>query len=148
MSAITDTKVDRLLEGLKVGMTRRAACAAAGISKTSLYRMLENDPDGTFGTLIENAEGEAEAAFSEIIAKATLDPKNWTAAAWWLERRHPQDYARRDKVEMTGKDGGPIESRTVSELPDHERAALADAIRAHLRGEAEPARDPEGDRQG
>ena len=26
---------------------------------------------------------------------------SWQAAAWWLERRKSDDYARRDKVDMT-----------------------------------------------
>jgi hypothetical protein len=129
-------------------MTRRAAAAAAGFSKTTLYRMLDNDTDGTLVTAMEKAEGQAEAAYSTIVANAAADPKNWTAAAWWLERRHPADYAKRDKVEMSGPDGGPIESRDVTALPDHERLALAEAIRSHLRGEAQSARRPSGTREG
>ena len=35
------------------------------------------------------------------MTRAAQDPKTWTAAAWWLERRKNSDYARRDKVEMT-----------------------------------------------
>ena len=139
---VTSEQVEKLLNGLRLGMTRRAASASAGFSKTTFYRMLENDEDGTLGTAIEKAEAEAEATYTGIIAQATADPKNWTAAAWWLERRHPQDYGKKDRIEMTGKDGGPIEHHDVATLPDHERQALADAIRAHLRGEGEPAPDP------
>ena len=39
--------------------------------------------------------------FTAAVSRAAQDPKTWTAAAWWLERRKYQDYARRDKVEMT-----------------------------------------------
>jgi hypothetical protein len=142
---VTTDKVEKMLAGLRLGMTRRAASATAGYSKTTFYRMLENDADGTLGTAIEKAEAEAEATYTGIIAKATADPKNWTAAAWWLERRRPADFARHEKVEMTGKDGGPIDHRSISALPDHERQALADAIRTHLRGENEPVPDPASD---
>jgi hypothetical protein len=113
--------------------------------KTTLYRMLDRD-DGTLVTAIEKAEGEAEATYTKIVADAAV--KNWTAAAWWLERRRPDDFARRERVEMTGKDGGPIDTRNLSTLPDHERRALADAIRSHLRGEGEPEPSAAGDRQG
>jgi hypothetical protein len=140
--AVTDEAIEKLLGALRVGMTRRAAAGVAGFSKTTLYRMLDNDPDGTLVTAMEKAEAQAEATYSTIVANAAADPKNWTAAAWWLERRHPQDYAKRDKVEMSGPDGGPIESRDVTALPDHERQALAAAIRSHLRGEGEPAGGP------
>ena len=138
--AVTDQAVNRLIEALRIGMTRRAACGVAGFSATTLYRMMGND-DGTLVAAMEKAEAEAEATYSTIVANAAADPKNWTAAAWWLERRHPSDYAKRERVEMTGKDGGPIDYHELGTLPDHERAALAEAIRSHLRGEAEPAPD-------
>lgn len=100
-NAFSDEKVERLLAGLRLGMTRRAACASASVALRTFYRMLENDLDGTLGTLIERAEGEAEATYTAVIAQATIDPKNWTAAAWWLERRRHEDYARREKMDMT-----------------------------------------------
>jgi len=129
--SVSGEQTDKLLKGLRLGMTRRAASGFAGFSKTTLYRMIDAD-DGTLVTAIEKAEAEAEAEYSAIIAREAAVPKNWQAAAWWLERRHPQDYARRERVEMTGKDGGPIDHRDVSSLTDHEKAALAEAIRDHL----------------
>ena len=145
---VTDDNIERLLKGLRLGMTRRAAAGFAGFSKTTLYRMLEQD-DGTLGTAMEKAEAEAEATYSAIVARAAEEPKNWTAAAWWLERRHPQDYGKRERVEMTGANGGPIDTRDLSAaLSDHEREALASAIRAHLEGEDAPARSAEGTGEG
>ena len=98
-----------------------------------------NDPDDTLVTAVEKAEDEAEATYTALVAEAAVDPKNWTAAAWWLERRRPDHFARRERVEMTGKDGGPIDHRDITTLPDHERDALAEAIRRHLGGTEEPA---------
>ena len=97
--AVTSEQIDRLIEGLEHGMTRRAAAAFAGFSKSTFYRMLEAD-DGTLGTAIENAEGKAEAAYTKLVADAAVNPKNWTAAAWWLERRHPDDFGRRDRIDV------------------------------------------------
>lgn len=34
---------------------------------------------------------------------------DWRADAWLLERRNPQEYGRATRLELTGKDGGPIE---------------------------------------
>jgi hypothetical protein len=137
---ITSKQADKVLEGLRMGMTRRAAAGFAHMDRVTLWRMIGRD--ATFATAVENAEGEAEATYSAIVARATADPRNWTAAAWWLERRHPSDYGKRERVEMTGKDGGPIDYRELANLPDHEREALSAAIRDHLRGEQEPAEDP------
>jgi len=122
--AITSEQTERLLDGLRHGMTRRAAAAYAGFSKSAFYRMLDED-DGTFGTEVENAEGEAEAAMTKLVANAAVDPKNWTAAAWWLERRHPDDYGKRERVEVTFNLRKFAEERGLD--PD-EVMAEADAI--------------------
>lgn len=97
--SVTTEQIERMLDGLRHGMTRRAAAAFGGYSKTTLYRMLEND-DGTLVTAIEKAEGEAEATYTKLVADAAVSPKNWTAAAWWLERRHPDDFGRRDRLDV------------------------------------------------
>lgn len=62
----------------------------------TLYRWIETD--ATFRDEIEKAEGRAEYAYTAAVADAI--PKNWQAAAWWLERRRHQSYARRDQVEV------------------------------------------------
>lgn len=133
--AVTDQKIEKLLNGLRLGMTRRAACASSAIALRTFYRMLENDADGTFGSLIEKAEGEAEATYTALVAQAAMVPKNWTAAAWWLERRRNQDYARRDKVEMS------IDLRTVAARIAEESGLDPDAVMAEaervLAGERE-----------
>lgn len=65
-----------------------------------------------------NDQGVMVLVKERVVVK-TLRPE-WTAAAWWLERRLPQRYARR--VEHTGPEGGPI--------PIEDRArGLADALR-------------------
>jgi len=69
------------------------------IHHSTLYEWMANDP--TLTDSIERAEAEAEAFFTAAVTRAAQDPKTWTAAAWWLERRKYADYARRDKVDMT-----------------------------------------------
>uniref|UniRef100_A0A6M3JKW8 Putative DNA binding, helix-turn-helix domain containing protein n=1 Tax=viral metagenome TaxID=1070528 RepID=A0A6M3JKW8_9ZZZZ len=96
-SKLTDARVEAILNALRTGCTRRAAAAVGGISHTTLYDWMNNDP--TLAATIERAEGEAEATFTAIVARAA--PTSWQASAWWLERRKYQDYGRRDKVEMS-----------------------------------------------
>ncbi len=55
--------------------------------------------DATLRDAVEEAERDAEATYTAAVLKAI--PTNWQAAAWWLERRKHEDYARRDKSEMT-----------------------------------------------
>jgi transposase len=126
--AVTSKQIDKLLAGLRLGMTRRAAAAFAGFSKTTFYRMLREETDGTLVTLIENAEGEAEATYSALVAEAAVSPKNWTAAAWWLERRHPDEYGRRDRVEVT-LDVKTLSAKIAAERGLDESEVMAEAER-------------------
>ncbi len=58
----------------------------------------------------------------------------WQAAAWYLERRHPDLYARTIKSEVTGKDGGPIEGVTMTK-DDYDAFTRENITRAsHLAG--------------
>lgn len=125
----TDARVAGLLNALRAGNTRSAAAAHAEISRATLYRWIEEDE--TFRDSIEKAEADAEVRFAAQVAQAAASG-TWQAAAWWLERRRPADFALRSKVEMSGPDGGPIDHREVSTLEDHEKRALTEAIRDHL----------------
>ena len=49
----------------------------------------------------------------------TMQGPQWQAGAWLAERTYPDEYGRKNRFEMTGKDGGPVE---VS-LADVARAA-------------------------
>jgi transposase len=42
-----------------------------------------------------------------IIMERSVYP-DWTAAAWRLERRFPERWSSKARIEHTGKDGGPI----------------------------------------
>jgi len=47
-----------------------------------------------------------------VIEETTVSKEHdWHAAAWLLERMNPKDWAPRQKVELTGEEGKPIEVR-------------------------------------
>lgn len=94
----TDERVDAVLRSLRSGNTRRAAAAVAEVDASTFYRWME--ADATFRTAVEKAEAEAEARFAARVTSAA-DEGTWQAAAWWLERRRPQDYARRAQMDVT-----------------------------------------------
>lgn len=94
-SKLTTPRIEACIKALEMGCTRRAAAGAAGISAQTFYRWLE---DVTFRDEVEKAEAKAEATYTAAVANAV--PRNWQAAAWWLERRHHADYAQKVRVEM------------------------------------------------
>jgi hypothetical protein len=121
----TPERQTAILNSLRLGNTRRAAAAFAEIDPATMWRWCEDD--ATFRNAVEKAEADAETRFLGNIAKAAADG-TWTAAAWWLERRRHEDYRKREGVELTGLDGGPIE--TADRTGTLSDADLRDALRA------------------
>lgn len=63
---------------------------------------------------IKKAEAEAIRRNVVIINAAAND--HWQAAAWWLERRIPNEFARKERLEITGEDGAPIQIGYVERI--------------------------------
>lgn len=125
----TPQRIARLLRSLAAGNTRRAACAAAGISTDTLATWLRDYPD--FSAQITRAEDEAEAMYASVIERAagghevtitreTTEPDadglmvikrtvetrreyDWRAAQFWLSRRRSDDWGDKTKLEHAGK---------------------------------------------
>jgi len=84
------------------------ACAACGIGETTFYGWMERGRNAKSGKFVEfvkaikRAEGQAEATRLRRIAKAG-DKGNWTADAWYLERKNPEKWGNKGKIEHSGK---------------------------------------------
>jgi hypothetical protein len=90
-------RIDRVAEGGHV--VRR---------RTRRYR------DPATGQLLEEIEED-------------VAPPDWRAAAWVLERRHPDGFARPSQLQVSGPGGGPVE---VAQTPG--LAALAERVAESL----------------
>lgn len=91
----TPEREARLLQALASGNTRRAACAHAGISDETFSTWCKRYLD--FLEAVQKAEAAAEVRAVATIIRAS--DKQWQAAAWWLERRRPVDFARQEKID-------------------------------------------------
>lgn len=80
-----------ILETVAAGGTFRAACLRAGISEETLARWRRRYVD--FAERLKKAEGDAITRNLAIINRAAAEG-TWQAAAWWLERRYPEEYGR------------------------------------------------------
>jgi transposase len=93
----TPEHTQKVCEALRAGNTRRAACIYAGVSEDSLARWLQK---AEVADAIQKAEADAEVRNVAIIQKAAGE--TWFAAAWWLERKRPEDWGRKDKLDHGG----------------------------------------------
>ena len=124
-----------VVEAITAGNTHSVACDYAGISESAFYNWIKRGRDA-----VEAVDSDEEIPDSELIyvefmegvKKATANAvarnvliiqkaakRSWQAAAWWLERRFPQDFGRvdRHKLEHSGDVGITI---NYIDATDHE----------------------------
>lgn len=83
------------MEHIKTGATYKDACAIAGIGQKTFERWRIRYDD--FDEAIKKAESECKRICeTKIMAAAS---KQWQAAAWWLERKHSDEFAQKTRIE-------------------------------------------------
>jgi transposase len=98
---LTPERADDLVLLLAAGASPARAAAAVGVGERSVTRWLR---DGLRERVIEaraaspeTAEALSEARLVVLIARAAVH--DWKAAAWLLERRYPERWARRREAD-------------------------------------------------
>lgn len=86
----------KIVELVSTGVSYRNAALAVGIGKTTLARWKKEDED--FRNSLKKAEAQAHARAVKSISDQW--DKSWQSAAWWLERRYPERYAKRPMPPM------------------------------------------------
>lgn len=120
--------MDRVLNGIKAGLSYEGACGLARVHYTTFLRWKKEGESSESGKYYEfykelqNAEAIAEA---EQLKRIKNDPDT-KYACWILERRFPDRWGKKDhlKQEITGESGGPIKFVTFAE---HRRNDETDA---------------------
>jgi hypothetical protein len=109
---------DNMVKAIEMGNYAHVAAEYAGISKSTHYNWLKlgekgEEPYVEYLDAIKKAEAIAQVRNVGIIQEAAI--KTWTAAAWFLERKHYNEWGRRERshIELTGANGAPIEIAQV-----------------------------------
>ena len=109
---LTSDVQKRITDALAIGCTYKLAAQYGGVTYETLNQWRKTKPE--FSQAIENAEARAVVGWLARIEQAA-NAGEWQAAAWKLERRYPQDYGRR-QLEVTGRDGGPIQEERITRI--------------------------------
>lgn len=89
---------DMLLAHLRVGHTDKDACTLSGINPDTLYTWIKEKPD--FSEAVKKARLVAKDQSIKIIRRAAL--RNWTAAAWYLERKFRDEFSTKHFINHDG----------------------------------------------
>lgn len=93
---------DRVYEALRGGNTRRVAALVAGIDESTFYAWINRGEAGEapFAEFLKTVKAaEAEAEEESLLQIKTAARDSWQAAAWYLERKRPDDWGRRDRID-------------------------------------------------
>lgn len=98
-SKFTEDVRTSIIDSLKAGSTYDQAALVAGIAPSTLYDWKAKGESGEpefseFLEEIKTAEAKGDLDLLKRIRSASIDPKFWTAAAWILERRHPETWGK------------------------------------------------------
>lgn len=110
-TSLTPERLQLLVEALETGCPRKQAAILAGVTDTTFYSWMKWGEQGKqpyADCLAKVREAEARGMARNLALIQDAAPRDWKAAAWILERRHPADFARHDHHEVTGGGGGPI----------------------------------------
>lgn len=137
----------RLLDGLRSGLPVTVACALAGLGGTSSFYRWIKDPQTpeqeSFRAEVAAALAEPEARCIALILEA--GKKSWQAAAWYLERSHPDRYSLVDGRRLGRKSDPVVADGMADELTDAQLEAevsrLLEVSQVRCGGPLLPAHD-------
>jgi hypothetical protein len=142
-TTMTDATCEAILRTIKLGLHPERAAQAHGVSPGSMRAHRKRNPE--FATAIKEAEAEAERNFLGRIMQHTQ--RQWTAAAWLLERRFPERWKRQDgthEVKVTGnvRSEGPPAPAEPKALSDYASLFAAAAASLRLPDQDDEPHDP------
>lgn len=107
--------IDAFAEILETGVWQETAIGAMAVPRSTFFTWLNRGREeldagvpqkkqslyAKLAVVVQNAYAVGEAELVRRIRKAGEDPRHWTANAWLLERRNPEAYALRQRVDVT-----------------------------------------------
>jgi transposase len=97
-SKYTLETVAKIVQAIEQGASFEVAAAYASISYQTFNVWRKQFPE--FSESIKGAEAQAEVTWLERIEAAAANG-TWQAAAWKLERRYPDRWGRKERLELS-----------------------------------------------
>ncbi|MES2225760.1 MAG: hypothetical protein V4480_03050 [Patescibacteria group bacterium] len=121
---------DAFLDHLRKVPIVQVACEKVGVSRNSVYRWKNEDPE--FRKSMDIALGEGEELINDMSESQLISmirDKNWNAISFWLRKRSPK---YRDRLEVTT-------TKPKEELTPEQEEVVREALRLASFSLPEPA---------
>lgn len=114
-SKLTPELETRICELIKDGLCIRSVCNVLRISKSSFYNWRSTKV--AFLDSTKKAESESELEIIKLIREAAK--KNWQAGAWYLERKFPDRWGRKEHLTIGNLDLSDLSTEELAELREY-----------------------------
>lgn len=128
-----------ILQVLSAGATIKDACHYVGIAERTYYAWIEHGEKANSGLYYQFMQAAQKAIASGSVEAVTVirmaAKEQWQAAAWFLERKNPQEWARRTKVEIELSKDAESKLKQLQALADangHDLARIFEAMIAQF----------------
>jgi len=112
----------KIIQALEAGNYRKTAAALAGIDETTLVRWIKRGRESKsrgkyyqFYQSVKKAEEFAKAYHLQQIRKAS-ENGSWQASAWYLERKHPNEWGRQQRIDMKADVKSKVEGAITTKI--------------------------------
>lgn len=112
---LTYEMVDRAVALKRDGLCDADIIDALGVHKSTFYRWLKDGEQAKSGVKralcdqLKKAESEYKRQLLTTIRAAALErTQHWTAAAWLLERKYPQEFGKAER-RLEGEERAPVQ---------------------------------------
>lgn len=99
---LTETDARQALGLISEGLTNADVCRWLGVDESTFYAWLKKpktDAQRQLSEGIEKARIDRKAKCLRAIREAYQEKEAWQAAAWYLERVYPQEFAKAKRPE-------------------------------------------------
>jgi hypothetical protein len=116
---LTKEKQEEIIKLIKIGLYLNTVCECVNVDYATFRRWIQKGEKERSGIYCEFCEAvkkaESDAELRIVMNWQQHVKDDWRAAQAFLERRYPERWSRKDRHEITGSGGGPIEIEEVRE---------------------------------
>ena len=121
-SKLTPELIAKISTETENGSYQKVAARKCGVGESTFYAWMENAEGGVgeqFQELMEAVKNASAVAESRAILTILADD-SWQSKAWYLERRFPECWGRKDRLETHHTKEPKVVFHTIKQMSEQE----------------------------
>ena len=118
MAKFNEKTIEMILKARESGLNQKECAEVAGINEATLYKWINKGKEAKRGKYRDfyNDFQMAKNKNKLFHLKKIHEAEAWTASAWYLERVYPDEFGRKDRMDL--KHDGEVKVETKKTLEE------------------------------